>query len=98
MKRSKSPENKVRFRGLISYRLRGKSNQTRESLHPSFIQTVTVGSGVPPDHALWSQEARVPVRVCFRSLQELALALHSARGLYHRSVIAPCPEGFYLVV
>lgn len=31
------------------------------------------------------------------NLQEQALALHTARGLYHRSGITPCPEGFYLV-
>src|SRR5687767_6543838 len=36
---NKNPENKLRFRGL-------KSNQTRVSLSPSFIQTVTVGSGI----------------------------------------------------
>src|SRR4026208_314755 len=42
---NKNPENKLRFRGL-------KSNQTRVSLSPSFIQTVTVGSGITPDHAL----------------------------------------------
>jgi hypothetical protein len=41
---NKNPENKLRFRGL-------KSNQTRVSLSPSFIQTVTVGSGITPDHA-----------------------------------------------
>src|SRR5688500_17165079 len=41
---NKNPENKLRFRGL-------KSNQTRVSLSPSFIQTITVGSGVTPDHA-----------------------------------------------
>ena len=49
---------------------------------------MTVGPGVSPDHALWSQEAR------FRKLQEQALELHTARGLYHRSGITPCPEGF----
>jgi len=27
------------------------SNQTRVSLYPSFIQTITVGLGVPPSHA-----------------------------------------------
>jgi len=27
------------------------SNQTRMSLYPSFIQTMTVGLGVPPSHA-----------------------------------------------
>ena len=41
---NKNPENKLRFRGL-------KSNQTRVSLSPSFIQTITVGSGITPDHA-----------------------------------------------
>src|SRR6266508_7019077 len=59
------------------------SNQTRVSLHPSSIQTVTVGSGVPPDHA---------------HLVILSGCEGSARGLYHRSGITPCPEGFYLVV
>src|SRR5687767_7628203 len=60
-----------------------KSNQTRMSLHPSFIQTITVGLGVPPSHA---------------HLVILSGREGSARGLYHRSGITPCPEGFYLVV
>ena len=38
------PENNVRFRDS---RIR-----LVKSLHPSFIQTITVGSGVPPDHVL----------------------------------------------
>ena len=61
----KSPENKLRFRGL-------KLNQTLLSLHPSFIQTITVGSGVAPDHA---------------HLVILSGCEGSARGLYHRSGI-----------
>lgn len=32
-------------------------NQTRVSLHPSSIQTITVGLGVSPGHAFWSQPA-----------------------------------------
>ena len=53
------------------------------SRYPSSIQTVTVGSGVAPDHARFpNEESDVPKQ---------------ARGLYHRSGIAPCPEGFYLV-
>jgi len=43
---TKIPENKLRFRGLGL-----KSNQTRMSLHPSSIQTITVGPGITPDHA-----------------------------------------------
>ena len=41
---NKNPENNNCFRGV-------KSNQTRMSLGPSFIQTVTVGPGITPDHA-----------------------------------------------
>jgi hypothetical protein len=33
--------------------------------------------------------------LCF---QQQAVGLHIARGLYRRSGIAPCPEGFYLIV
>ena len=40
---NKNPENNERFRG--------NSNQTRMSLYPSSIQTITVGPGVTPDHA-----------------------------------------------
>jgi len=49
---NKNPENKKRFRGH-------KSNQTRLSLKPSSIQTVTVGLGVPPNHVLSVVEALV---------------------------------------
>ena len=35
------------------------SNQTRMSLYPSFIQTITVGPGVPPDHVLRLRSALV---------------------------------------
>src|SRR5215216_4616849 len=49
---NKNPENKNRFRGH-------KSNQTRRSLRPSSIQTVTVGLGVPPSHVLSIVEALV---------------------------------------
>ena len=42
------------------------------SLHPSSIQTLTVGPGVPPDHAY---------------LVILSGCEGSARGLYHRSGI-----------
>ena len=69
----------------------GNLNQTRVSLHPSFIQTITVGLGVPPGHAPGVEEL-APV------FQQQAVGLHTARGLYHRSGITPCPEGFYLVV
>ena len=43
-----------RFRGLMS-------NQTRVSLYPSFIQTITVGPGVTPDHALLRSRAVPPI-------------------------------------
>ena len=47
----KVPKTKL-FSGL-------KWNQTRVSLHPSSIQTITVGSGVPPDHVLRLRSALV---------------------------------------
>jgi hypothetical protein len=50
---NKNPENKKRFRG--------NSNQTRVSLYPSFIQTITVGPGFPPDHALVRSRAIPPI-------------------------------------
>ena len=79
------------FSGLISYRMDGTLNQTRVSLHPSSIQTVTVGPGVSPGHAFWNPAA------C-SYFQEQTPKCHIARGLYHRSGITPCPEGFYLIV
>ena len=48
----KDPENELRFRGSMS-------NQTRMSLHPSSIQTITVGSGVTPDPVLRLRSALV---------------------------------------
>ena len=45
-----------------------------------FYPDYTVGSGVTPDHARFpNKESDVPKQ---------------ARGLYHRSGIAPCPEGY----
>ena len=68
---NKNPENKARFRG--------NSNQTRMSLYPSSIQTITVGPGVTPDHAY---------------LVILSECEESARGLYRRSGIHlhPCTD------
>lgn len=65
----------------------GASKQTcpRESASlPSSIQTLTVGPGVSPGHA--------------HLLVILSECEGSARGLYHRSGIAPCPEGSYSIV
>jgi len=68
---------------------------------PSSIQTVTVGSGVVPDHAIWSQEA------CFRIFASKLADSKIARGLYHRSGIHlhfvrrkwhPAPKVEYLIV
>jgi len=69
--RIKSPENNVRFRGHFSYRQRGKSNQTRVSLHPSYIQTIL---SAPEFHRI--------MQTCHSERSE-----ESARGLYHRSGI-----------
>lgn len=45
-----------------------------------FYPDYTVGSGVAPDHARFpNKESDVPKQ---------------ARGLYHRSGITPCPEGY----
>jgi hypothetical protein len=79
-KPEKNPENKVRFRGV---------NQHRDP-HGScrftfFYPDYTVGSGIPPDHAAFCG-------ACF-STEKLSLP-KEARGLYHRSGIAPCPEGY----
>ena len=52
-------------------------------VNPSFIQTITVGLGISPSHT----HLRIPEE--FEG---------SARGLYHRSGITPCPEGYYSVV
>jgi hypothetical protein len=62
----KSPENKLRFRGL-------KLNQTHVSLHPSFIQTLTVGLGVSPSHAssCWRQGTNKDLLVGYTTDREL---------------------------
>ena len=78
---NKNPENKKRFRGL-------KSNQTRLSLIPSSIQTVTVGLGVPPSHVLSVVEALVG---CTTDREFTCTRLHFVQ-------VSPCPEGCYLVV
>ena len=44
-------------------------------------------------HFLESDGALAPLS----NTQKQAPALHIARGLYHRSGIAPCPEGCYLI-
>jgi hypothetical protein len=49
----KVPKTKYVFGDLSQIRL-------ALSQYPSSIQTITVGSGITPDHAFWSQEA------CFR--------------------------------
>ena len=73
---NKNPENSERFRGANPH----KSRMGLRVL-PSSIQTITVGSGVAPDHARFpNEESDVPKQ---------------ARGLYHRSGIAPCPEGYF---
>ena len=89
---SKIPKTKNVFGGV-------KSNQTRMSLSPSYIQTI-LSALESHQVMLWSQEARVPDRVCFRNLQEQALALHRLVGFTTdreftciTCQVSPCPEG-----
>ena len=65
-----------------------KSNQTRLSLIPSSIQTITVGLGVPPSHVLSVVEALVG---CTTDREFTRTILHFVQ-------VSPCPEGCYLVV
>jgi hypothetical protein len=79
-----NPFNKKTPKTVYVFGARIHTNPVQACAIPSSIQTVTVGSGVAPDHARFpNEESDVPKQ---------------ARGLYHRSGIAPCPEGYYLVV
>jgi hypothetical protein len=84
-------------------------NQTRASLHPSFIQTITVGSGVAPDHAFASNSTPAlagGARELSDSISSWAVPpignspAHDFEMLRHFKIVrvSPCPEGFYLVV
>ncbi len=80
----KNPENKCCFRDV---------NPLRDLMGPVVITFLypdyTVGSGISPDHA----------RLCGTHFPKGKLLLpKEARGLYHRSGITPCPEGFYSIM
>lgn len=79
---TQKPRKRSRFRGWMSRPYRN----IRPAEIPSSIQTITVGSGISPDPAF-------PFLPAERTETVRAAAVGSARGLYHRSGISPCPEG-----
>jgi len=82
----KNPENGIVF---------GASKQTKPyksaSQLPSFIRTITVGPGVPPDHVL-------SLRFDKLSATSVLVGCTTDREFAHTVVQAsPCPEGFYSI-
>jgi hypothetical protein len=54
----------IALESLVLYEIGGNVNQTRVSLHPSFIQTITVGPGVPPSHAFRRSRLKCDLHNC----------------------------------